>query len=243
MLLSARIAGRREHRGVFTATAVWEPIIDLETHERLRRVLSDPHRLTNGGTSRRSYLLTGIAECALCGARLVARPRPTYRSYVCTRGPGLGGCGKIRVKAEPLEELVAEAIFAALDSPAFAAALRETDEPDGLAEAVAQDEAALEQLAVDHYSEKIIGRAEYLAARSAIQVRLDANRRTLAHRTGSDLLGVPSGAEAVRAAWNANDIVWRRALVRTVLESVSVGSAVPGRRRFDPGRVRLAWRA
>ena len=67
--------------------AVWPAIVDRETVEQLRALLRDPKRRVNGNPRR--YLLTGLARCGSCGARLVARPRDDKRRcYVCASGPG-----------------------------------------------------------------------------------------------------------------------------------------------------------
>ncbi|HET6834346.1 MAG TPA: recombinase family protein, partial [Acidimicrobiales bacterium] len=121
MLLSPRIAGMREHRGQPVAEASWPAIVDRGTWEACRRVLLDPARVTN--RTARSYLLKGIARCGLCDARLVARPRSDKaRCYVCSTGPGFKGCGKIRVLAEPLEDLAVDMVLAAIDGPGLARA-------------------------------------------------------------------------------------------------------------------------
>lgn len=248
VLLSGRIAGLREHHGQVVAQATWPAIIERGTHERLRRLLQDPHRTTNGGALARRYLLTGYAVCGLCGHKLVARPRADgRRSYTCASGTNFAGCGRVRSLAEPLEDLVAEAIFTALDSPELTAEIHAAAGDGEEAELVAEleeDERALEQLAVDHYAERLIDRAGFLAAKEVVERRLDANRAALARLTRTEiLLSVPSGAEALRSAWAERDIVWRRAVLRTVLERVTLNPAVKGRTKFDPERVDLRWRA
>jgi DNA invertase Pin-like site-specific DNA recombinase len=247
LLMSGRVAGLREHHGEVVAVAVWEGILDRATHERLRSLLQDPGRLMNGGSNRRKYLLTGILHCGLCGARLVARPRSADRpAYVCATGPNFSGCGKIRSLAKPLEQLVAEAVFAALDSRTFAAALRaagRNDDEAGILEQIRIDEQSLEQLALDHYVERVIDRPAFLAAKAALESRLSASRRALSRHTKAGLLvSLPSGSDALRAAWESHDTVWRRALVGAVLERVVLRPAVKGRNRFDPERVDLVWR-
>jgi hypothetical protein len=56
------------------------------------------------------------------------------------------------------------------------------------------------------------------------------------------LATVPSGLGALEAAWKDGDVTWRKALVKVVLESVVLQSAVMGRNFFDPSRVELVWR-
>lgn len=249
MLASGRIAGLREHHGVVVAEAVWPAIIDRATHERLQVILKDPRRLRRvSGAAPRSYLLTGgLARCGLCGGPLIARPRDDgKRCYVCASGPNFGGCGRLKVLAEPLEDLVAEAIASAVDSPALVERLRAGGDDDRaqLAAELRADEEALEELTADHYVNRVIDRRSFLASKSALDDRITRTRRELSQRAGAAALGdLPSGGDAMREAWAASDFAWRRTVVTTLLERAEVGPAVRGRARFDPDRVSLTWRA
>jgi hypothetical protein len=150
--------------------------------------------------------------------------------------------------AKPVDDLVTEAVIAALDSRAFAGALRTRSRPEAdhsadLAQ-LRDDEAALEQLARDHCIERIISRAEYLAARSGLEERIASTRGRLARRSTTRFLAdLLSGGEAVRAAWEAHQVDWRRRLVAVVLEAVIIGpETMRGRHTLDPSRVQLIWR-
>ena len=246
LLCSARIAGLREHHGVVTAKAMWPAIITEDEHRRLRAMLTDPGRRTNAARLPRSYLLSGgIARCGLCGAALVARPRDDKRrAYVCARGPGFTGCGKIRVLADPLEDLVVEAVMLRLDTPELTAAMAEA-EGDGereASEAIAADEAKLAELA-DLWDAGEITRAEWMRLRAKVEERLEANQRILGQpRPATVLDGLAGKSAGLRAAWSGLSFERRRAVVSTVVEQVVVGPAVRGRNRFDPGRVDVTWR-
>ncbi len=86
--------------------------------------------------------------------------------------------------------------------------------------------------------------AEYLAARSAVEDRIDVNRGVIQqHHAAATLVDIPSGGQATRTAWADNDLEWRRALLGTVIERVVLNPAVKGRNRFDPDRVEITWRA
>jgi DNA invertase Pin-like site-specific DNA recombinase len=94
-LISPRIAGFREHAGQLVP-AVWPAILDRETWEAVRAILTDPARVTaKGGPTK--YLLTGLLYCAKCGNRMFGRRRVQrgyeYTFYVCTNREGnIGGC-------------------------------------------------------------------------------------------------------------------------------------------------------
>jgi hypothetical protein len=177
----------------------------------------------------------------------MARPNKAGKPrYICAKAPGRPGCGRITASAEPLEAFVAEAIFTALDSPAFSAALHvlQVDDHNAtLGEALHADEAALEQLHVDHYVDRIIDRAGFIVAKRALEERISKAREELARRSRSMLLAdLPPGAAAARAAWDRQDIEWHHAFVKVFLEAVRVNRGRPGRLPFNPERVDLVWR-
>lgn len=243
ILLSPKIAGRRELNGVVTK-GQWPAIIDEHTSLRLRAVLKDPGRRTSPGSARR-YLLSGFLRCGRCGERLLARPRVDHvRRYACVLQPNRPSCGKMAVVAEPTEALVYEMLCQALDHDALALQLTKSPrEEDDLARRIADDEAALATLNDDFYVERLLGRDEYLAARRTLAARIDANRMAAAKRDGRSVLGrFLGGGAQFRAAWDAGSLDWRRAVIAAVLDHIVIEPAVKGRNFFEPNRVKPVWR-
>lgn len=255
MLASRRIAGLREHRGELVGEAAWPAIIDRATHDRLRSILTGPHRRRDPVV--RSYLFAGIAICGRCGSNLYAAKNNGSRAYRCATDRG--GCGKLAVKAgsvperdEPgsgFEGVMVEAIFAAVDTPATAKAIRSAakgGDEDAVAAAVREDEEELVALAED-LGEKRITRAEWLAARAPIEKRLEENRRRLGETVVSGPLEPFARRRgALREAWMVMNFDERLAVVRAAIETVVVNPApVRGRHRFDASRIPddgIAWR-
>ena len=244
MLASARISGRREHRGEVVADAEWDAIITPAQSDRIRAVLADPSRRTNR-TARR-YLLSGLLRCGRCSAALVARPRDDgTRRYVCARKPGGSECGRLTVVADALEHHVAEAVLYRLDTPALI----------HMAEQVAADtdsDAATEvQVAETHseelaraYAEKKITMAEWLTARKPIAEELERAQARLARDTQTDVIGAHIGAGAqLRASWSQLPLSRQKAIVAAVIDHLVVKPARRGPNRFDPNRVQPVWRA
>ena len=132
----------------------------------------------------------------------------------------------------------------AIDSPAFAemlaaeaAAMNDVD-ATGVVADIEELEGSLEQLAKDHYADKLIGRAEYLAAREAIEANLEAARASL---TPKRIGKLPPAGEALRSWWESAPVEERQEVIRLVVEAVVVNPAVRGRNFFDPGRVEIRW--
>lgn len=239
-LTRPRVAGLREHHGAVVGKATWAPILDEATWRQVRAILMDPDRRQNP-VGRRSYLLTGILRCDLCGAKLVAAPRATDTPGITVRAYGChktsGGCGRIFGVAEPIEEFVVEAVLTALDGPALRA--RKTEDPgEQVADQIAADEAKLAELA-DLWADGTITRAEWLRSRQRIEARLADTRRRVQRRPAN----VFSGIDDLRATWEDLSLARRRGIISAVLDRVTVGPVVSRGNRFNSDRLGLVWRA
>lgn len=244
VLTSARISGRREHAGEFF-DAEWDPIITPEQSDRLRRLLGSRTQASQR-TSRRYLLTGGLLRCGRCEAPMVARPNAKgTRRYVCAKGPGQGGCGRMSAIAEPLEAFIVEAVLYRLDTPELGAALvdtrRERRETADLEDQVAADQAMLDELAAD-YANRVIGRSEWLAAHDPIQTRIDQARRRLSRLSPTTAIDQYAGnADLLRSAWADLPLSRQQAIVRVVVDHVVAHPAKPGR-GFDPERFGPTWR-
>jgi DNA invertase Pin-like site-specific DNA recombinase len=246
VLVSPRISGRRAGNveGEFFE-AVWPPIISPDQSDRLRAKL-----LSRGRSDRRaprSYLLTGgLLRCGRCDSPMIARPNAKgQRRYVCSSGPGQPGCGRMSTIAEPVEELIVEAVLYRLDTPELAAALTdaraEQSELAALHDQVTADQEMLDGLAED-YANRVISRSEWMAAREPIQSRIDAARRRLARLSPTTPIDEYVGHSALlRSAWTDLALSRQQAIVRVVLDHVTCHPAKPGR-GFDTERFEPIWR-
>jgi len=247
LLTSARIAGLREHHGQITSTATWPAIITREEHEALRAILRAPGRRTNGHGSARRYLLTGFLVCALCGAKLVARPRDDgARCYVCASGPNNDGCGKLKRVAATLEQHVRDEVIRELDGPVFAAALRARTRDERLTSelttAIRADEARLERLK-GLLVDGDLAPADFRRFRGEIEERIAEASGALARLAGAGaVVGIPAGAAAATDWWEAAGLERQRAILGLVVERVVLQPARRGFNRFDPKCVEIVWK-
>lgn len=245
LLTNPRIYGMRTHSGAAVTKAVWEPIISVQDGERLRALLLDPARRTN--RSARSYLLSGMCRCALCGTMMVSAPREQSRRYLCRSGHDFGGCGKMSIAAPTLEVFVSRAVLVRLDSPALADALTDTRADDArqaeLAAQVRADAAKLDELSV-LWADGAINATEWRTARDRIDARLKTNRRTLVQARGHQQLDSLIGTgEALAAKWDGLNLNRQASIVKALVDHVAISSAaVPGRHGLDVGRIAIQWR-
>jgi site-specific DNA recombinase len=118
VLTSARISGRREYYGEIVADANWPAIISAEQSDRLRALLARPGAQPR---ARRTYLYSGLLRCGRdgCGHVLWGRHHDGTRRYNCVKAPGVGGCNRLHIYAEPAETEIRDQVLTALESPQF----------------------------------------------------------------------------------------------------------------------------
>lgn len=248
------VAGLRAHRGEIVGPARWPAILERDTWERCRALLSETSIVVGvDGRERtvprahrrgRRYLLTGgIARCDLCGSPLIAQVRDSRNHkgrqpiYACHPITGPAACSKVSIVAEPLELWVEARLFVVL---AKATTRKRRDPRARLGQQLTEVDAKLVSLAAD-YGADLFTRPEYLAAREATAAQAEGLRRQL-DALGSDVvdeLGPPAGIEA---QWPRLSLMQRRAVVARYLESVTVRPAAKGTRSFDDKRVKPKWR-
>jgi len=242
VLLSARISGQREHRGEIVGPAEWPAIITPEETQKLRAKLLDPERRTN--RAGRRYLLTRVLRCCHCASQLQSRPRADHvRRYVCSTQ--IGGCGKLTVLADPVEQFVSEAVLHRLESPLLPEAItRAPDGPEG-AEWQAQAEEAQQQLdeLAEMWASKEITRGEWQKARPPIERRLGVARKKLAELNRQTAIAPFIGdAGRVRDEWPTMTLSRQAEIVRALVEYIDVQPARRGYNQFDPSRLDPVWR-
>jgi site-specific DNA recombinase len=232
------------HLGEVVAKAEWPAIISVEQSDRIRAKLRDPDRRTN--RSARKYFLAGLLRCGHCQMKLYARPRDDgTRRYVCASGPGFGGCGRVTIVADPLEQFVAEAVVHRLESPKLPQAITGPRDDAKGAEWQAEVERAQGQLdeLAELWADAKITRGEWLSARAPIEKRHAAAKKKLAalNRT-SALAPLIADVKRVREQWDAMTLTRQQQIASALLDRVVVGPGRRGYNRFDRSRLRPVWR-
>ena len=148
--------------------------------------------------------------------------------------------------AEPVEELLVDAVLARLDSPALADALAGKARGDAtataLSEALAADQHRLEELA-GLYAQGAITAREWITARDPIQARITDTGRQLAAATGTTALdGLAGRGAALRQRWDSLTLDRQHAIVRAVLDYAVIAPGTPGAHTLDINRVQPRWR-
>jgi site-specific DNA recombinase len=109
MLVRGSAAGYMERRDQLLKGA-WEPILDYDTWQRVRDVLTDPRRNSRTMEQRGThYPLTGLIYCGRCDHLMYSSIVKYGLTYWC---PDMGGCGHMRIRGVDLERLLHELIAA-----------------------------------------------------------------------------------------------------------------------------------
>lgn len=231
ILSSPTIAGRRNYRGEDVGPAAWEAIIDTDTAEALRaHFAAGPRR---GRPARLALLSGGRCICAKC-----QRPMQTARRTNGTRTYRCLSCYAM-VTAEPLEELVVEALLRRLDAAELPVADRPTTTSGDSLDAL---EGELEALADDMGAGRIT-RAEWMAARAPLLDRIDAARAAVVAAAGAAPLAGMTKKGAVRKAWPDLDLGRRQAILDLLVDAVVVARATRRGPGLDPERIDVRWKA
>jgi site-specific DNA recombinase len=239
MLLSPRLVGMPQHNGALYP-GDWESILDREQWEVLCAILQDParYKYERGGLPK--HLLSGMAFCGLCGTRLTVRIRYGNRRYYCPTTPPLGGCGRIQRVAEPLEHLITEAVFEAVESDLFKRLIagEEADPTQMLYEQLARDRGLLDRLE-GKVAEELIKPSTARRNRAQVERRMENTRRWIARKRGGQIVGL--APRNLREVWPSLSLDRRRNIVKAVLMKVTVHPQ-PNSVVFDPGAIVVEWR-
>jgi DNA invertase Pin-like site-specific DNA recombinase len=249
LLRQARLAGLREHLGA-TYPGTWEPIITVEEHETLRRLIDARQRGPSAPRTTKWLLSGGILQCGKCGGSLRAQKanaRHYTDRYACPDA-GVGGCGGISVNADKVEERVRDLVLDELNSARFAKRVeRERKQQQGaddvvtkLIDALTRDRAKLVAIG-DAYADTDMDRATYVRQVDRINARIAETERKLdTVSTAHSALRYAGRAAELRADWEEMTVPERQTLIRTLATSFTI---TPGERgAFDQDRVVPNWR-
>lgn len=243
LLSSPTMAGLRVYQGRVHGQGDWEPIVSPADHLRVQQILNDPNRRTQRGTEPK-HLLSGIAECGVCGAWLRWYRNRGRPSYGCA-GVNNTNEGHVVRLAAHLEAFVVRIVVARLSRPDALELLAAPDDDGALVEAMrerAELEATLKVLE-DSFAENPTPAAARVFQRqvNTITARLAelesvAVRREIP-RTVVDL----AGADAEQR-WHALPLQDQRQVIRWLMRIRVLRQERRLQRGFDPSAVQIEWR-
>ncbi len=244
ILTAPRTVGLREHRGEIVGPGKWKPVLRPAVRNRILALHES--REASGRRVPHSYLLSRLLRCCYCGHALNSAARLHNRRYSCQSGPDHGGCGRISVVAQPVEDLLAEAVLLRLDTPQLAEALigryRAKENTADLITEIESDRNQISELA-RLYGDKRITSSEWIVARDQIDSRVRKSQQRLAQFSShGDLAAVIGRGEELRSKWSGLDLGRQVAIVRTLVDYVTILPGAKGSHALDPNRVEIVWR-
>lgn len=212
--------------------AQWPAILDVDTWEQVRAILTDAARRTNTDAEKVRRVLAGFVYCASCGHKLTGNGAHGTRLY-CQRRHGRCA-GKVRIGESFLLHLVSRAVRVRLDALVL--------QPAATADPVAAELATLEarkSALADRWASGKMNDDAYDDAHKAI-VRQIRETQTRMHTSARRRATLPvEGA----VGWDAlgDDIAAKRVILTQLIDGVIVGGdgTVEG---DDVQRVRIVWR-
>lgn len=231
MLRNPGYVGRRAHRGEVVSEGGWPGLVPVDLYERVNaRIDAQAEQFSR--MSWRPRLLSGVARCGVCGAKMTVSHFEQRRAYRCTPR----SC--VSRDEGRLDRYVTAVLLDRLER----VDLEPGDDP--MLTAARARVVVLEARLADAVAEFTAGR---LTAGTLARIERDllpevkAARREV-RRALSPGVEVPSGP---LADWWEHELSpeQRRAVVGAVIQSVTVYPTGRGRLPFDPSKVVVEWRA
>lgn len=214
---------------------VWDPILDLETMQRLRARISDP-KIRTGRRVRRSRLLSGFAWCALCGCKMYVVSSGSQPYYRCSSLSENVECMRPTIMANGLEAYVTRRFLDVAGDWPELVELTTAGNPGATGELAEVDEAIVATSVAltedDADTAALMARLAILKARRAALRAVPSTETTTRVETGRTL----------RTAWaDAGSDHFRRAMLEEALDHVEVAPRARRGGTFDSARVELFW--
>lgn len=242
--------------------AAWHPLVSQDTWQDLQLAIKRGQAVYGQRGTGRRHLLSGFVYCGICDQRMhivnsATRggdyvPAFACRKYDINKEPL--GCGKLKRRMPPLEELVIDAVMYRLNTPRLVELMASSKSaaPE-LKQLIRERDIQAERLneILDLYSTGELDFSEYKTAKASATAHLEELDKQIADHAGRQtLVNIPAG-QTVQEAWDKSDLKWRRELLDTLIEKIYIdprqpGKAMPvfkGKYRFDPNLIRIVWRA
>lgn len=229
--------GKRVHQGHVVGEAVWPALVDEATFYTCVSRMTDPRRKTVRDSSIK-HLLSGIAVCGVCSARMVVQKNRGFRAYLCPDG------FHVSRRQEHVDQLVNKVIVARLSRPDALELLGGTQVDVRVSAALG--EAAEKRARLESFYDAAAAGELTPVALARIEARLipeiEAAERYAREATVAPVLREMASLGDIGERWHQLPITVRREIIR-LLMTVRILPTVRGARTFDPAAVKIEWRS
>jgi hypothetical protein len=226
----------------------WEPINTLEEWEAVCAAVAERKQKHPGKSLARKYLLSGIARCGLCKAKIRGQVNQRWTpgskaakfSYQCSVVNG--GCGKVARAGDPVDLLIAQLVLEEQRSRAMVTAVpaEERWPREGELEQVNED---IAQLVEAERSKQITVATllQLLPTKERLRDELKLERaRFYKEQKQAEAKG--DAADLTVDEFFDLPIERQQEIVLHSLSAVIIHPAGRGRRKFDPSLIDPVWR-
>jgi site-specific DNA recombinase len=243
LLLSPRMIGKREHNGtLYDGNPKDFPVILSEDKwHAVKAVLEDPSRRTTMRAGVPAHLLTGLLFCSVCDRPLRARmmtgkTKTPYRIYYCC-SPNTRGAYHVARHADSVDDLITEALFAAVESEDFNDAAKglQSDDPTKPFYARLAELVTLKDGLEDKFARDVITEPAFLRNMAAFEAEEQqcwaAIERLKDGRVRSHL------PRNLRQLWPGYSLDRKRNILRAIIDRIVIHPQAG--RAFDPSAVQM----
>lgn len=240
ILLRPVNAGISTYRGKEVGRSLAPAIVTEEDYRIARAILTDPRRRSTPDTGQRT-LLSGVLVCGVCGGpvRAHTRHRPggggSVPSYACVNRHVSRARGRF-------DEAVSELVVAYLVE--HRATYRRAPMRVGKAVQRASADALNIQKRLDELAALVaageLSPADYAPAARGLRERLVEAESRLSRHAGTPATSTLLKEADVRESWAEALPAVKRAIVREVVDSITIPVGVPG--KFSMAGVTVKWR-
>jgi len=245
MMRSATLAGLRFHKGT-TSKGNWKPILP---EDMWRRVVAElDGRVNPNGKQVFAHLLTGLARCGTCGAKMKAASfrqgnGKIFDRYQCFPGPKALPCDR-RVAAS--KESVDRVVVGHFLNFMAATELRPAEAPgEDLDAELADVQRRLDAL-LELHMDGDLDRDQFRKQNIPLRDRKDELVKAIDRRGTDEAVRAaalrPGNREDIEAWWEAASLEDRRQALAFAIDEIIIRPAAhKGGNKFDSKRVRIVW--
>ncbi len=236
-------AGLVTHQGKVVGPGAWEAIIDEDTHDRLRSLLSDPSRKP-AVSFERKHMGSGVYQCAVCAGKLYgAYPHGPNRRmlYICRKSVHVARNG------EMLDRYVTELVLGHLNKYDVGAELRDNSERQINIRALRTEQDVLQARADELatlFSKGEIKSSQLVRGTAELNIemsRIDTELAEVARVSPLAAMALADGEDTLAQRWEAASADIRGKIVAELME-VIVHPAPRGVTKFDYDLIETNWR-
>jgi hypothetical protein len=205
-----------------------------EWQEMLAVIHGRSRRYHGGGVAVQPHLLSGLIRCEECGQRLSYRTQKyrrsdglvTFGSYSCVKGPGVSGCGKVRITSAALEQYVVKHVLDFVSN----ARLRPTDFDeellDELSKAQDDDIEARRLIVRQRFVLRTLDDESYRPSYEELTQNIETQRiqisALISRREERQKALMPGDRDQLQLYWDGLEINGQRAALRNILQGISI---------------------